>query len=263
MTDVFEKLKSLQDILSRKFEIENELSEIPKALETKKELLSRLKVGYIEKNDRLNAIKTNIRKLQLDMAAVEEKRESLEKQMDLIKTQREYEALDKEIQDAGDKEQTLRKDIQRESKVLEELSKSIEREELLIHQQEGELDEEKQRILEESKGKEDELENLKDEEQEIVPGMDSEIIFKFERIIRNKSGLGIVPIKKGTCSGCHMLLPAQFVNDVRGGEGILFCPYCSRILHWEQSVADEEVMIEGISEEDAGGLADLLEDDDD
>jgi len=261
MTEVFEKLKSLQDILSKKFDIEQEIAEIPKVLETKKELLSRLKMGFIEKNDKLTTVKAHIRKLQLDMAAIEEKRESLEKQMDLIKTQREYEALDKEIQDAGDKEQTFRKEIQRENKVLEEITKAIEREELLIKQQEEELEAEKTKIDEQSKSKELELDELKKEENKIVPGMDSDILFKFERIIRSKSGVGIVPIKKGTCSGCHMLLPAQFVNDVREGEGILFCPYCSRILHWEQEVADEEMVVEGISEEDAGGLADLMGDD--
>ena len=32
-----------------------------------------------------------------------------------------------------------------------------------------------------------------------------------------------------------MTLPAQFVNDVRREDEIKFCPYCSRVLYYEES----------------------------
>ena len=32
-----------------------------------------------------------------------------------------------------------------------------------------------------------------------------------------------------------MILPAQFANEVHDGNEILFCPYCSRILFYEES----------------------------
>jgi hypothetical protein len=31
-----------------------------------------------------------------------------------------------------------------------------------------------------------------------------------------------------------MILPMQFVNDVRVGKEIMFCPYCSRILFFQE-----------------------------
>jgi predicted nucleic acid-binding Zn-ribbon protein len=40
---VYDKLRALQDVLSRKFEVEREIQEIPKSLATKTELLNRLK----------------------------------------------------------------------------------------------------------------------------------------------------------------------------------------------------------------------------
>lgn len=255
MEDVFDKLRALQDILSRKFEIEREINEIPRALTTKTELVNRLKKSYIEKNERLEDNKKKIRMLRNRLAEAEEQREEYEKQMDLIKTQREYEALDKEIKDAIEKEQQLRKDILKEEKDLEELTSSIERDESMISQQEEELEKEQQKIKDESKEKRELLEQLKKEEEEIIPGLDEEILFKFERIIRSKSGLGIVPIKNDVCTGCHMMLPAQFVNDVRTGKNILFCPYCSRILFHEE-VSEEDNFF---NEEDAGSLADLAD----
>ena len=50
--DTIEKLKVLQDILSRKFSIEREIEELPRTLATKKELVSRLKKSFLEKNEK-------------------------------------------------------------------------------------------------------------------------------------------------------------------------------------------------------------------
>ena len=57
-----------------------------------------------------------------------------------------------------------------------------------------------------------------------------------------------------------MILPAQFANTVREGENINFCPYCSRILFYEET--DEEEVYD-FSFDQAGSLADLADDDPD
>jgi hypothetical protein len=44
-----------------------------------------------------------------------------------------------------------------------------------------------------------------------------------------------------------MILSVQFVNDIRQGEGIMFCPYCSRILFHEP----EDLEVEGEEEEES------------
>ncbi len=257
MTEVFDKLRTLQDILSQKYEIEQEIHDIPKALTTKTELLNRLKKSYVEKNSKRERINDKIKSLRIKLSDAETQRENYEKQMDQITTQREYEALDKEIRDATEKEQQLRKDIIREEKDLEEINATLEREESMIGIQEDELSSEQEKIKNESAAKETVLKQLEEEEKDVIPGLDEDILFKFERIIRSKSGVGIVPVKSSVCTGCHMQLPAQFVNDVRNGESILFCPYCSRILFYaEADVAEDSYFFQ---DEDAGSLADLID----
>ena len=259
MQGTFDKLQKLQEILSQKFEIEKEIDGIPKNLATKTELLNRLKKSYIEKNQEYENTKDRIKVLKHDMGEAERQREEFEKRMDVISTQREYEALEKEIKDATEKEQKLRRDIQREERALEDMLNNLQREEQMISQQEEELKVEQEKNDVEKKSKEELLKELSLQENEITPGMDEEILFKFERIIRNKSGLGIVPIKKGICTGCHMILPGQFVNDVRKGEEILFCPYCSRIL-FHSTDEDEVTHEEVVATQEVGGLADLVDD---
>ena len=164
-------------------------------------------------------------------------REKFEKQMDLIQTQREYEALDKEISDAGEREQELRRSLQREEQLLEEMRTSLDKEELMIKKQEEEVAAEQSRIQGQIADKQKELGRPAGRGARVTPGLDEELLFKFERIIRTKGGVGIVPIEQGVCTGCHMILSSQFVNDVRVGQSIRFCPNCSRILYYGEETA--------------------------
>jgi predicted nucleic acid-binding Zn-ribbon protein len=260
METVFEKLRSLQEILSQKIKLEHDIQEIPKLLTTQEELLSRLKKSFIDKNqdyEKARAAEGEYRNL---LADAEHAREGAEKNMDSINTQREYEALDKEIRDATEREQQFRKDLQREERLLADLDEQMKQNAALIEQQERELAERRAGIEAEVAEKTREAGELAVQEQELSRDLDPDVLFKFERIIRNKMGRGIVAIRSGVCTGCHMILPAQFANVVRTGEEIVFCPYCSRILFYEESDQDEE---EFFDVEDSGSLSDLddMEDD--
>ncbi|AFG37561.1 zinc ribbon domain-containing protein [Spirochaeta africana] len=253
LQETFEKLRELQEIIAEKFAIEAEIQEIPKTLSTKTDVLQRMKRSFIERNEKYESTRKHLADLRVRLSEAEAAREKYEQQMDLIKTQREYEALDKEIREASDREQNLRREIQREERALEEVQAVLSREESMIQDQEKDLEVEQERIREQQGDKEATLKALLKKEHAITPDLDDDLIFKFERIIRSKEGVGIVPIKKGTCSGCHMMLPNQLVNDVRSGEHIHNCPYCSRILFWFENVEGD------ILGDDAGGLVDLME----
>lgn len=255
MEAIFERLHTLQDVLLKKYALEREIHDIPKALATKTEVLNRSKKNFIEQNAELEALRKKVSDLQAEMTAATEAREGFEKQMDLIKTQKEYEALDKDIREAQDREQSLRKEIQRREKELEELQAQIEKQESLIAADEEDLKAEEAQIKAESSSKVKELEAMKVRETELVPGLEEDLLFKFERILKSKEGHGIVVIRNGTCTGCHMVLPMQFVNDVRKAEHIKFCPYCSRILQFESNMDPSRQF----AEVEAGSLADLVD----
>jgi predicted nucleic acid-binding Zn-ribbon protein len=258
--NVFEKLRTLQDILSEKINLENTIQEIPKLLVTQDEVLSRMKKTYVDKHtdyEKAKKAESEFRNLLLEAEAM---REKAEKNMDVISTQREYEALDKEIRDATEKEQQFRKDLLAEERKISDLDEQIKQSSALIEQQEAELEERRKGIEAEIKSTRDQINALIEKEKNLTPDLDPEVLFKFERIIRNKMGRGIVAIKGGVCMGCHMILPAQFANDVRLGKEIVFCPYCSRILFYEESEQGEDNYFDI---EDAGSLSDLDDVDED
>jgi len=260
MVEVFENLKTLQDILSEKIELEQKIQEIPKLLVTQEELLTRMKKSFIEKNQEYEKSKTAEMEYRNCLVDAEAKIEKAERNMELISTQREYEALDKEREDAEDKAKDFRTKLLREERMLLDLDEQIKQSQALIEQQEKELEERRRGIEEEVAAKKAQMVELSQQEKSLTPDLDPEVLFKFERIIRNKMGRGIVAIKGGVCMGCHMILPAQFANTVRQGEEIVFCPYCSRILFYEESEQGEE---DFFNDEDSGSLSDLddIEDD--
>ena len=127
----------------------------------------------------------------------------------------------------------------------------------MINSQEADLSADKESLNNELDTYNKELTDIKAKESEIVTDLDQEILFKFQRIIQRNS-MGIVAVKNGVCTGCHMILPAQFANTVREGENIMFCPYCSRILFYEE--ADEDIDESYFRFEETGSLADLDDD---
>jgi predicted nucleic acid-binding Zn-ribbon protein len=255
-----DKLRSLQEIIYEKIGLEKSIQEIPKLLSAQEELLNRLKKTFIEKNSDYERTKTEESDIKNKLAEVEMAREKSEKNMDIESTQREYEALDKEIKDASEKEQQYRKDLQQRERILTELDEQIKQQTSLIEQQEKDLEDRRKKIEAEINDKKKQIDNLHKKEIKLTENLDSEVVFKFERIIKNKMGIGIVAIKGNVCMGCHMILPVQFANEVRIGEEYVFCPYCSRILYYEESADGEE---DYYNTEDTGALSDLDEVDED
>ncbi|MCL2809344.1 MAG: C4-type zinc ribbon domain-containing protein, partial [Treponema sp.] len=252
-----DKLRSLQEIIYEKIGLEKSIQEIPKLLGTQEELLNRLKKTFIEKNADFEKVKAEEIDLKNKLAEAESSREKSEKNMDAISTQREYEALDKEIKDASEREQQYRKDLQQKERIMADLEEKIKQQSALIDQQEKELEDRRKKIEAEISDKQKQIDNLRKKEGKLTENfVDNEVIFKFERIIKNKMGVGIVAIKGNVCLGCHMILPVQFANEVRIGEEFVFCPYCSRILYYEESAEGEE---DYFNTEDTGALSDLDE----
>jgi len=256
MNEVFDKLKTLQDILAEKYTLEAKISDAPKDLSAQEELLARLKKEFIEKNASYEEIRVKVLKMKTDLAEAVNNRERGEKGMDTVTTHREYEALDKEIKEASEKEQQFRKELQKEEKELSDLDELLKNDEALIKSQEVELNSGKSALAKDIEEMNAKLEDLNREEKTIIPGLDPEILFKFERIIKSKK-TGIVAVKGNVCDGCHMILPAQFANKVHNGDEIVFCPYCSRILYYEEQEEKED---EYFHLEDTGTLTDFAED---
>jgi len=261
IAEIFSDLKSLQSILVEKYDLEAKVQSAPKDLVGQEEALARSKKEFIVINTNYDEVKEVVYKLRTDLDAAVKSREEGEKGMDAITTHREYEALEKQINEATARESELRQELQQNEKKLADLNEKMKEKEDEINGWESQLADSRESLDKEISGYNARLAELKVEEDKITPNLDQEILFKFQRIIQRNSE-GIVSVKGNVCSGCHMILPEQFANVVHTGEGINFCPYCSRILFYEE-VSEEEQEAASFNFSAAGSLAGFDDDDDD
>ena len=238
-TEVIDKLQALQEVLAEKYQLEKQKKEAPDELKVQEGLLSRQRKQYLEKNSLYEECKKRVGDLEFELRQAEKLREDGEKGMDNVSTHREYEALDKQITEATNKEAEIRKELDKEKKYLNDLNEQLKIEESMIKVQEDDLNSRKSTIDKQISKLTTQVEKLEKTEEDISKDLNPEIVYKFQRIIQRNSD-GIVGVKNGVCEGCYMILPAQFANEVRDGEEILFCPYCSRVLFYKESDANED-----------------------
>jgi len=269
-TQVFENLKSLQEILVQKYEFEDKKNNAPKQLSNQEDLLAKTQKEFIELKSNYDATVDKVNQLKSQLEGAVKSREEGEKGVANSTTHREYEALEKQITEAKLVEDQVRKDLQKEEKELGDLNERLKNSEELIRFQEKELNESRNSIDKEINSYNKKLDELKVKEDKVTKNINKiyakeenaelkaqEILFKFQRIIQRNSE-GIVAVRNGVCTGCHMILPANFANEVREGEEINFCPYCSRILFYEEVSEDQAEDFFDIGA--AGSLAGLDED---
>ncbi len=258
MSEIFDKLKELQVVLAEKYEIKDNVDNLPKSLNSSMEGLEQFKTEFLQKHEECEAEKAKIAQLKSELDEAIKSSEESEKGMDNIQTHREYEILNKQIDEAKAKETELRNQIAKEEKILSQLNDDVSNLEALINSTESSVNEEKAELDDKIKKNQEELEKLEEQEKKISEGIDPETLYKFQRIIiRNTKG--IVAVKGNVCEGCQMILPAQFANEVRKGDKIMFCPYCSRILFYEEGEDSEENFF---TIEETGSLTDFGDEDD-
>ena len=72
-------------------------------------------------------------------------------------------------------------------------------------------------------------------EKEVGPvaaAVKPDMLNRYKRIRASKgTGRAAVPLNGEACSGCHMRVPPQVVNELLGGSQLLICSYCGRMLY--------------------------------
>lgn len=262
LTEVHSLLLELQDVLKGKFALEAEIEALPINLKSMQEQLSEANKKYLELTSRYNAAKDEVTSNSIKYDEAFKFRTDSEKMMDNIKTQKEYESLSKQIDEAKVRETGLLKARNMSQVAVEELREQLDAQEAVCDELKAVVDEENVKIDETLEMKKAQIDELEKQCLEIKErGISDELYAKFANIVKNKKGVGIVPIHGLVCQGCNMILPQQFVNDVRTDNTTVYCPYCSRILYYEES--DNTIDLSALAEEvEDESLADIVNEDD-
>jgi predicted nucleic acid-binding Zn-ribbon protein len=80
---------------------------------------------------------------------------------------------------------------------------------------------------------------IKTERDKIAVGVRPDVLKRYGTI-RMRRGLAVVAVRGGTCTGCNMNLPPQLFNMLQRGTSLETCPYCHRIVYWDELMKDPE-----------------------
>ena len=198
------------------------------SLEAKRESA---KTAFEALRDKAKHNELELRKLEVEAQAKRDAIARYRSQQSLTRKNEEFQALNHEIKGAEDEIQLI------EDRELD-LMEAAEKLKAEVKTGDAELKQTNATIADQLKDLDDKTANLaarlaelEAERATLAGAIDPDILSLYERILKSKGDVAIVPIEHEICQGCHMKTPGTTVSLVRTGEELVQDPNCGRILY--------------------------------
>lgn len=172
---------------------------------------------------------------ELDLASKEENIKKNQTQLYQLKTNKEYAAMIKEIDGIKADISVIEDKIIEILDQLDSAKKDIDTEKQSLQEEEKKNNAEKNKIQARVKEIEEKLTQLQAERERILPTLTPLIIKQYERVLKSRDWLAIVPVVNNACQGCYMNVPPQVINLIKMYERLVTCEVCQRILYIEEN----------------------------
>jgi hypothetical protein len=235
LKDQIRKLVELQVIDEEIFRFKRELREKPAELETIKIEFESKKVKQKALEDKLKSIQVVQKEFELDLKVKEEGIAKADASLSLLKTNKEYQARLLEIENMKADRSIVEEKILLGYDEVDAARKALETERTAVIQYEKEFNAKKKQVDDDVVVITDQLKVKESQRVRIAPEVRPDYLSRYERILNNKDGLGIVKVVDHACGGCFMHLTEQVMNELKKYEQIIACDQCARILY----LADE------------------------
>lgn len=227
-------LVELQGFDSQIFRIEDQLESIPVAIKNSEDAFKEKSLNLKKLEDETKALQMKRKEREGDLEAKEGVIKKYQSQLNQVKTNKEYTALQDEIGRVRADNSIIEEDILNIFDKIDAGNSRIQKEKDFLKVEEAKLGEEKKKLSEDANRLKSELEGLKKQRAELAAKVDKVKLSKYERIIKNKNGLAVVPVSGEACQGCFRVMPPQVINEIRMKKDLVFCDSCARILYLEE-----------------------------
>ncbi len=227
-------LIELQGLDSHIFKMDSELESIPQKVKQMDEAFKEKSVNLKKAEDDLKALQVKRKEREGDLEGKEGTIKKYQSQLYQVKTNKEYTALQGEIERVRADNSLIEEDI---IKILDRIDAEnvrIAKEKDFLKQEEVKLNEDKKRLNDEAGRLKAELEGIRTQRQALVEKVDKDTLKKYERIVKSKDGLAVVPVAGEACQGCFRVMPPQVINEIKMKQAFVFCENCARLLYIEE-----------------------------
>ncbi len=239
MRDQLKRLEELQKYDAEIQELTNALKAIPAKLEATQSDLAR--VESLLNSERAQLAETQ--RYYSDQKSLVENDENhvnnAKGKLSKAQNSKEYVAAQREIDQTKESLQAreveiakLVEAIQAKEKVLAERAEDVK----ALRESVDKDNEAARSRMAELEGK---IAGIKAERDKIAANVRADVLKRYGAI-RMRRGLALAPVSNGTCRGCNMNIPPQLFNVLQRGTTIETCPYCHRIIYWDELMKDPE-----------------------
>jgi hypothetical protein len=233
-TEQIKHFVELQKIDAEIFKLKKELAGHPALEKDLQSAFEKKKAGVKAAEDELKGLQLKQKEKEIELQTKEDKISKLQGQLYQLKTNKEYSTMELEIKGLKADKSLLEEEI---LKLLDTVdaakSRCAKEKEVLAGEEKvfkGGMDALKKRAAELAAAQAAAEENRKT----FLPNVDPKLLPQYERLLKNREGLALVPVVNNACSGCHLGLPPQVVNEVHMQDKLIVCESCARMLYWPQ-----------------------------
>lgn len=234
-TAINEQIKiliELQKIDSEIYKLKKELAAHPVLAKKLEEDFEKKKSHLRAAEDEAKAAQLKQKELEGDLAAKEEKIKKLQGQLYQLKSNKEYSAMELEIKGLKADKSVLEEEILRLLDSVETVRGKVSQEKEKLSGEEKLFKDEVGAMKKRAEEIGAELAVLEDKRKHYTPNVEPRLTAQYEKILRSREGLALVPVKNNACGGCHLGLPPQVVNEIQIQDKLIVCESCARILYW-------------------------------
>ncbi len=233
-------LIDLQDVDQRLARLQDQLNRYPGIWAEMKGKLVK-KVGALEAivSDEQNRTEEK-KHIEQDLRASSEKLKQYQAQQMMVKTAKELTALSAQIE-------SIKKAIQRMEERGEEilaneaeLRERIETSTVEVDELKARARKERDRIRDQVAAKTAEIEKLEKERASLLPGIEAGALDLYEKTRKRWPEDPVVPVRNGSCTGCHFAVLPNRLVVLHLDEDVLRCDHCGRILSHDETFVPAE-----------------------
>ena len=235
MADQLESLKRLQALDSQLFELRAQQEEKPRELEEAEAAAAAQDARAAEADAKLKAVQLAQKEKEVDLQTKEGSVRKLQGQLFQVKTNKEYSAMQHEIETLKADNSLLEEAILKGFDAIETASRARQQEQQRSTDMKGQLAKERARIEGELASIGEQIAQLERQRQTLLPDVPPKALAVYERVLKIREGVALVPLLNDACGGCHRRLPPQVINQVYLNSDLVTCEACNRILYFDES----------------------------
>jgi predicted nucleic acid-binding Zn-ribbon protein len=233
MLDAIEKLLILQDRDRKISHVKAELANIGPQRNRLQDRVTDTHTASESAKLKLKQLETERKRLELEVEGQKQQIGKYSLQQFQTKKNDEYRALANEIEtckgaivafedqqlELMEKADAVQKDLSAATQVAAETKKHV--------------DSDLQDLSDREQALQKQLSDLEAGYKELETGVgDESVLARYKRLRKQRGERTVVGIEHSVCGGCHMKLPTQIVISCQGGQELICCPNCGRILYY-------------------------------